>query len=139
VTRAQFAGAKVKVAAIAGIRATREAEVAMSGAGLGGRKDAPKLPCIIGTPIAGETFGGRIFDGSSEVAIFPGYLPVLVETGGVGGAASLTFAKPLTPGSLRFPKFRPPLVAASGGSPNPPFPHIRIDRALDFLIGDRLT
>ena len=40
---------------------------------------------------------------------------------------------------LRFVRFRPPLAApASDGRPGP-LPHIRLDRALEFLIGDRLT
>ncbi len=40
---------------------------------------------------------------------------------------------------LRFVRFRPPMAApASDGRPGP-LPHIRLDRALEFLIGDRLT
>ena len=36
-------------------------------------------------------------------------------------------------GSLKFVKFRPPIVGPQG------FPQIRLDRVLDFLIGDRLA
>jgi len=37
----------------------------------------------------------------------------------------------------RFLRFRPPLLERDGGG-EPALPHIRLDRALQFLIGDRL-
>ena len=37
----------------------------------------------------------------------------------------------------RFMKFRPPLLARDAGE-QPALPHIRLDRALQFLIGDKL-
>jgi len=42
-------------------------------------------------------------------------------------------ALPEADNELRFVRFRPP-VYAKGAAP----PHIRLDRALQFLIGDRL-
>ena len=124
VTRAQFAGAHVRVLAMAGIRATREAELAE---GTGGTP----LPCIIGTPLAGETFGQQTFDGRREVAIFPGDLPANPDDALAESRGGLA-------GTLRFPRLRPPLSVPTATQPSPPFPHIRLDRAIDFLIGDRL-
>jgi predicted YcjX-like family ATPase len=41
---------------------------------------------------------------------------------------------------LRFVRFRPPVIAAPRPlMPAAPFPHIRLDRTLEFLIGDRLA
>ena len=123
--RAQFAGARVRVQALAGIRATRETEMPS----VGGK---PALPCIMGTPMAGERFGDQVFDGRREVAVFPGDLPGTPEEAlGAGGAA--------LEGALRFPRFRPPIVRPTALQPSPPFPHIRLDRALEFLIGDRVA
>jgi len=125
VTRAQFAGAEVRVLAMAGIRATREAEVAASAG-------ATPLPCIIGTPLAGEVFGAQTFDGKREAVIFPGDLPA-------DPALALDSAGSGLSGTLRFPRLRPPALSVAAAAPVPPFPHIRLDRAIDFLIGDRLA
>jgi predicted YcjX-like family ATPase len=38
---------------------------------------------------------------------------------------------------FRFVRFRPPPLETAGGGA-PALPHIRLDRALQFLIGDRL-
>ena len=38
---------------------------------------------------------------------------------------------------FRFLRFRPPLLEREGGE-EPALPHIRLDRALQFLLGDRL-
>ena len=38
---------------------------------------------------------------------------------------------------FRFLRFRPPLLERDGAD-EPALPHIRLDRALQFLIGDRL-
>src|SRR5438552_3353382 len=64
--RAEFFGAKIDVAALAAIRATREATV---------KQAKEELPCIVGVPEKGETIGDDIFDGRSEAAVFPGDLP----------------------------------------------------------------
>ena len=125
ITRAQFAGAEVRVLAMAGIRATREAEIATT-------PGAAPLPCIIGTPLAGEVFGAQTFDGKREAVIFPGDLPKDPEL-------ALNTDGPGLSGTLRFPRLRPPVVATSANAPAPPFPHIRLDRAIDFLIGDKLA
>lgn len=119
--RSSAAGAEARVIALSALRATRETEV---------RDGGSLLPCIVGVPLPGETVGRERFDGVREAAIFPGDLPA-------------DPAAVLAPGAhfgAVFPRFRPPRllpVQASGEIPAPP--HIRLDRALDFLIGDWLS
>ena len=127
--RAEVAGAQVDVVALAAIRATREATV---------RRGRQELPCVLGVPIAGETMAGEIFDGQTEVASVPGDLPddpddLLRPKNRSRGSIS----SPQSP-DFRFLRVRPPLLefTEKGG---PALPHIRLDRALQFLIGDRLV
>src|SRR5437016_6688453 len=65
--RAESTGAAIDVVALAAVRATREATVA---------KGRDKLPSLLGTPASGEIANGEAFDGETEVATFPGDLPV---------------------------------------------------------------
>lgn len=119
--RAGDAGAEARVMALAALRATREAQV---------RDGKAMLPCIVGVPLPGETVGGERFDGKREAAIFPGDLPL-------DAAAALSGSAPF---DATFPRFRPPRLLSVqpwGEIPSPP--HIRLDRALDFLIGDWLA
>jgi hypothetical protein len=120
--RASFAGAEVKALALAAIRATREGKA---------KKNGEVLPCIVGYPLPGERIGRRSFDGSEAFAIFPGDLPADPET-------ALRDPK-RQPDDVRFVRFRPPdpILLPSGGFA--PFPNIRLDRALQALIGDRLA
>jgi predicted YcjX-like family ATPase len=111
-TRAEYSGAEIEVAALAAIRATREATV---------RQKGETLDCIVGTPLAGEAVGGTSFDGATEAAIFPGDLPT--EPGkALDGSLE---------GSLKFVRFRPPPPRDGA------WPHVRLDRAMEFLLGDR--
>ena len=64
--RAEYAGAEVKVLAMAAIRATREGEA---------KRNGERLPCIIGYPLAGETIGKRSFDGNESSPSFPATFP----------------------------------------------------------------
>ena len=93
-----------------------------------------KLPCIIGTPLPGERAGLQVFDGSKPVAVFPGDLPA-------DASAALDGRMPHSgDGAVRAIRFRPPRIEADGPTGKPaPWPHIRLDRALEFLIGDRLA
>jgi predicted YcjX-like family ATPase len=113
-------GATIDVVALAAVRATREAEI---------RHGGEILPAIVGTPEAGERIDGQVFDGAAEAAVFPGRLPDDPAAALAGDALAL----PEADNDWRFVRFRPP-VAARGAPP----PHIRLDRALQFLIGDRL-
>jgi predicted YcjX-like family ATPase len=125
--RAEYAGAAIDVVALAAVRATREAMVAR------GRE---KLPSLLGTPASGEIANGETFDGETEVATFPGDLPINPEELFKGAFRGLSSA-PSEKADYRFLRFRPPLLAREGEE-EPALPHIRLDRALQFLIGDRL-
>ena len=129
IERAEFSGAKVDVVALAAVRATREATVA---------RGRDKLAAITGTPLAGEALGDDSFDGQTEIASFPGDLPddpaPLFEGDGFTG---LTGA-PTDDTDFRFLRFRPP-PGEPGRTGVPTLPHIRLDRALQFLLGDRLA
>jgi predicted YcjX-like family ATPase len=127
VARSELAGAAVDVVAMAAVRATREAQV---------QKGRDKLPAILGTPLAGEIANGEGFDGVTEVATFPGDLPTDLD-GFFGGGFSGLSSTAADKADFRFLKFRPPLLARIGAD-EPALPHIRLDRALQFLIGDRL-
>lgn len=122
--RADFSGADIDVLAMAAVRATREATVTQG-------KDV--LPVIVGTPLKGEKINGDIFDGETETAIFPGDLPK---------NPNLIFEKNETfrqDDALRFIRFRPPKIESTAEGIKLSLPHIRLDRALQFLIGDRLS
>jgi uncharacterized protein len=129
VARAEDTGADIDVVALAAVRATREAMVAR------GRE---KLPSILGTPAPGERANGEAFDGKTEVATFPGDLPTDAEALFAGETAFRGLSRTSAEKSdFRFLRFRPPQLDANGPD-GPMLPHIRLDRALQFLIGDRL-
>jgi len=119
--RTEAAGARVGTVALASVRATRETTV---------REGGETLRAVAGTPELGERIGDEIFNGETEAAVFQGELPERAE-------AVLEGAVP--PGSLRFPRFRPPKVATDAAGRAGRLPHIRLDRALEFLLSDRLT
>ena len=119
--RAEIAGARIDVAALSAIRATREAIV---------RHDGEELPCIAGIPEKGEVIAKQTFDGTTEAAIFPGDLP---------DDASAAFDGSLTD-TLHFVRFRPPETSeAKALQQHGSFPHIRLDRTLEFLLGDQFS
>jgi uncharacterized protein len=128
VARAEATGAEIDVVALAAIRATREATVA---------RGRDKLPSILGTPAPGESAGGEIFDGSTEVATFPGDLPADPEALFNGEAFRGLSSTEADKADFRFLRFRPPLLERDHAG-EPALPHIRLDRALQFLMGDRL-
>ena len=113
--RARFRGAKVETMAIAGLRATAEQEVA---------RDGRLLPMV----------RGRLLATGREAALYAGELPAepqrVVAAARNGGAGA-----GLLDGSLKVMDFAPP---PPGGRPGGGPPHIRLDAALEFLIGDRL-
>ena len=121
IARAEGVGAEIDVIAMAAVRATREAEI---------RQHHEVLNAIVGVPERGETIDGEVFDGVAEAAVFPGELPAdpasIFEGDGI--------ALPEADNDWRFLRFRPPIVQRAQ-----PAPQIRLDRALQFLIGDRLA
>lgn len=111
-SRADFAGARTQAMAIASVRATVEAAV----------------------PHMGETLDGvrgRLGDGRT-VALYPGELPeepaALLATAREGAETWLG-------GDFGLMDFRP---APGSHRPGEGLPHIRLDRAAEFLLGDRL-
>jgi uncharacterized protein len=127
--RAEHTGAKIDVVALAAVRATREAQV---------QRGRDKLPSILGTLAAGEIASGETFDGTTEVATFPGDLPgdpeqLFQPDTAFRGLSSA----PAGNSDFRFLRFRPPRLEHEAGR-EPALPHIRLDRALQFLIGDKL-
>ena len=131
IAQAGFAGAEVDVIALAAVRATREGDGAARAANC---RPSSALPTLGEWSAAGEKF-----DGQSEIALFPGDLPANV--GALFEPGSHAF-RGLTAGcgkdtDFRFVRFRPPqLEQAADGLPA--LPHIRLDRAMQFLFGDRL-
>lgn len=131
--RAAFAGSQVDVVALASVRATREATV---------KRGRETLDCIVGTPQKGQRVAGETFDGQEEIAIFPGDLPADPDS---------VFKHPDSifevPGSIsedeaeayRFVRFRPPPIQRTAEGLTLSLPHIRLDRTLQFLLGDRLA
>jgi uncharacterized protein len=127
--RSESSGAAIDVVALAAVRATREAQL---------QRGREQLPSIIGAPAAGESAGGTTFDGNTEAATFPGDLPddpvTLFDRNGAFKGLSSTG---LDDTDYRFLRFRPPALERSQEG-EPALPHIRLDRALQFLIGDKL-
>jgi hypothetical protein len=114
--RAAYRGGEIRAMAVAAIRATVEQEVARRG-------ETVRL------------VRGRRMEDGKETAIFPGELPESPQ-------ALLAAAGPEGGGAAAWPdagyatvRFAPPRwLPRPGEGP----PHIRLDQALDFLIGDRL-
>jgi len=124
-TRALTAGAEIKVMAIAALRATRETAA---------QQGADRLACIRGIPEAGERIGDTVFDGRTEVVIFPGDLPEDPHAALAGAGEPRSGEE-----NVRFVRFRPPRLTPPASAIEPaPWPHVRLDRALEFLIGDLL-
>jgi len=119
INRAQATGVAIDVIALAALRATQEVRV---------RESGTELDAISGTPLAGEALGDRLFDGKTDMVVFPGELPqdpqMVFRGEGLGQS--------IDESDWRFIRFRPPLFTEH-------MPHIRLDRALQFLIGDRLA
>ena len=121
IQKAKINGADVKVQALASIRATTEIEI---------EKEGEIYPALRGTPMKGETLGGEIFDGKTEAIVFPGDLPEDIES---------FMQKETSSPQIEFINFEPPECSKSGSDKNlPPLPHIRLDRALNMLFGDKL-
>ena len=111
--RAQYAGASTAAMAIASLRATTEAQMEHEGKQL-------------------DVVRGRLLDTGRQAAFYPGELPQdpahLLTPARQGATGWLD-------GDYQVMKFAPaPLQLRPGDGP----PHIRLDRAAEFLIGDKL-
>ena len=69
----------------------------------------------------------QTYDGKSEIAFFPGELPENADSVFEDGAVHLNFLR-----------FLPPQKLERTDDGAVVLPHIRFDRALEFLIGDWL-
>ena len=110
--RADFSGARTEAMSIAALRATTEDRI---------RQNGEELPAV----------RGRLMDGR-QAAFYPGELPAdpaaLLHPARDG-------AQDWLDGDYAIMNFAPaPMTARPGDGP----PHIRLDRAAEFLIGDRL-
>lgn len=118
--RARFAGTQTRSIALAGIRATHEGTISEAG---------QTLNTIIGTPLQGEALDGVAYDGKTEIALFPGDLPERPDSLFEDG----------NPVALNFLRFAPPQQLERNASGDVVLPHIRFDRAIDYLVGDWLA
>jgi len=130
IEQAGFEGAEVDVIALAAVRATREGYV---------HGDAATLPSIIGMPLHDDARSTAAASENGEVAVFPGDLPSdaasIFEPGAVPFRGLASGEGKDT--DFRFVRFRPPQVERiDNGVPS--LPHIRLDRAMQFLLGDKL-
>ncbi|MBP7002981.1 YcjX family protein [Amaricoccus sp.] len=111
--RAQFRGAETGAMAIASLRATTEATVTRDGRSI-------------------DVVRGRSLDTGAEVALYPGLLPedpagLLAAARDAGGGREAA--------AWSVPRFAPPRLTLAPGDG---LPHIRLDRAAEFLFGDKL-
>ena len=128
--RAAFVGAEVLTLPLAAVRATREVSI---------KRDGERLPGIAGVPLAGERMGGETYDGESEIALFPGDLPedpeLSFDLHGPSYERRLAKEAP----EVHFLRFRPPRLERTPEGVMLSLPHIRLDQALQYLIGDKLA
>jgi hypothetical protein len=115
--RARFAGAETQALSLAALRATTEQMMDHGG---------QALPCVRGTLLEADGSRGR------QAGFYPGALP---EDPGALLTPARQGAERWLDGDYSVMRFAPaPLSLKPGEGP----PHIRLDRAAQFLIGDRL-
>ncbi len=113
-SRAEFAGAETAALSLASLRTTTEDQI---------EKDGKALDVV----------RGRLLSSGKQVAMFPGRLPtdparILLP--------AREWAERWLDADYHVMNFAPqPIELKPGDGP----PHIRLDRAAEFLIGDRLT
>jgi predicted YcjX-like family ATPase len=119
--RTEHSGALHDVVALASVRATREHML---------KQGSEELPSIAGIPQEGEKLGKKTYNGKEEIALFPGDLPDNPRDAlRLDGDAVETV----------FLRFRPPELKEPSTIGSNSFPHIRLDKALNFLLGDRIA
>ncbi|MEM7289256.1 MAG: YcjX family protein [Pseudomonadota bacterium] len=119
--RTESSGAQHDCVALASIRATREHILKQAG---------EELPAIVGVPKEGERLDGKVYDGKEEIALFPGDLPENPRD---------ALRQDSDPTEAVFLRFRPPNRGGATGIDSGGFAHIRLDKTLQFLLGDRLA
>ena len=121
--RAAFAGAEIRIVPLAAVRATREATV---------KRGGERLPAIAGVPMQGERVAGELYDGETEVALFPGDLPADPESIFEAGSTAEERALAAEAEALRFLRFRPPQLERTAEGLTLSLPHIRLDQTLQY-------
>jgi uncharacterized protein len=128
--RAAFVGTEVLILPLAAVRATREVLI---------KRDGERLPGIAGVPLAGERMGRETYDGELEIAVFPGDLPEDPESIlNLHGSSHDRRPAEEVP-AHNFLRFRPPRLERTPEGLTLSLPHIRLDQALQYLIGDKLA
>lgn len=118
--RASAAGAGFRCIALASLRATEDVDK---------HSGENTYHCIRGVPVRGETVDGRKFDGKRAAVVFPGDLPT-DPLDAFDGAKSKRQ-------HYSFVRFRPPPLNGQEGKQSL-WPHIGMQRTIDFLFGDHL-
>ena len=121
--RAEYAGAEVKVLALAAIRATREGEA---------KRNGEKLPCIVGYPLPGETHRQAAFRRQRGVRHLP-------RRPARRSGSRARNAWQTEHGEMRFVRFRPPNRCRSLPEASPPSQISASTARIEALIGDRLA
>ena len=123
-------GAAIDVVALAAVRATREAQV---------QRGRDKLPSILGTPAQrAKSPMARRLTATPRSRPFRATCPTDPEELFKGDDAFRGLSSaPAEKADFRFLRFRPPRLERQDAD-GPVLPHIRLDRALQFLIGDKL-
>lgn len=121
-TRVEKAGAANAFLSLAALRATEDVETA---------RDGTIYHCLRGIPERGEVVLGRTFDGKRQAVVYPGAIPTDPLD---------AFDPALAPaGSYRFVRFRPPRITSRETLGEPSlWPHLGLDDAVAYLIGDKL-
>jgi predicted YcjX-like family ATPase len=82
---------------------------------------------------------GETYDGEAEIALFPGDLPEdpesIFDVHEPGYECRLGKEVPV----VQFLRFRPPRLERTPEGVTLSLPHIRLDQALQYLIGDKLA
>ncbi len=125
IKKAELKGAEVKVQALASLRSTREVSIEENG---------ETYNALSGTPMQGTNFQGKTFDGKTEAILFPGDL-ITDFSSDLASSNNEKTNEQDSNASIEIINFSPPIVDESSQNK---MPHIRLDRALNMLIGDKL-
>lgn len=121
-SRVEETGAQHSFMAVSALRATEDVET---------ERDGTVYHCLRGVPEPGEMVLGRTFDGRRPAVVFPGVIPSDPLNAFDPAAAPA--------GSYRFVRFRPPRITSRETMATPTtWPHLGLDAAFAYLIGDRL-
>lgn len=119
-------GATIQTMAISSVRSTKEKEIEHKG---------KKLNVVIGTPEEKESVNDKVYDGNQQVALFPGNVPEKIDSD-LGEYIPEMVTD--TNGVLQVVQFRPPNVKTKDNG-EVIIPHIRLDKAIEFLFGEDIS